>query len=680
MEGSISISLTPSIDQSHIVFSVADTGNGIPPHELHRVFERFHRVEGRRGRSHEGTGIGLALTQELVRLHGGSVEVRSEFGKGSVFLVRIPFGNTHLPEDRLANISPVIEEDTNMDHPCMYGRSFLEEANHWLSSDEDSEFLSNSSGTESSSGCSIVFPMASRGCRVLLVEDNVDMRRYIRSILEKWWKVTEVSNGEQAYHIALSDPPDLILSDVMMPTLDGFGLLKVLRTQPLTKFIPAILLSAQAGEEARVDGLNAGADDYLVKPFSAKELIARVHTHLELGKLRSELERMVQVRTKELTESEMRYKMLARLSPVGIFRADINGNVTFTNDKWWEISGHDRVADPTGSNFMSSVHPEDVEYAAKMWQECIDEHVGKTIEFRWKDITGAVRWCLGEMIVQFDEDMNPYGFVGALTDLTERKMLEKERISAVKYAEQQQRRRAEEAEEVKRQQEIYIDMTCHELRNPLNGIYHSADLLHESLEKVQKEVRKASIKKVSSWLDNEISRDLEVVESITLCAQHQKKIADDVLHMSKINMNLLVLSKTNIRPHNVVADVIRMFETEAKLKEIDLQFVIDEGYSQMNVDWVKGDPTRLTQILINFLTNAIRFTERVPFRRIIVTLDAFDEIPHSSEISRPSCNMNQRTASPEGYGEILNSRSASQVEETQSRSGSSVLTSEKEEL
>ncbi|KAK9763040.1 hypothetical protein K7432_010655, partial [Basidiobolus ranarum] len=156
-------------------------------------------------------------------------------------------------------------------------------------------------------------------------------------------------------------------------------------------------------------------------------------------------------------------------------------------------------------------------------------------------------------------------------------------------------------------------------------IYHSADLLHESLEKVQKEVRKESIKKVANWLENEITNDLDVVDTITLCAQHQKKIADDVLHMSKINMNLLVLSKTNMRPVSVVSNAIRMFETEVRLKEIALEFIVADGYSQLDVDWVKGDPTRFTQILINFLTNAIRFTERVPLRRITVTLDALDK-------------------------------------------------------
>ncbi|KAK9760514.1 hypothetical protein K7432_015375 [Basidiobolus ranarum] len=173
-------------------------------------------------------------------------------------------------------------------------------------------------------------------------------------------------------------------------------------------------------------------------------------------------------------------------------------------------------------------------------------------------------------------------------------------------------------------------MTCHELRNPLNGIYHNADFLSESLEKVQRDLQRESGKKVMKWLNAEIKNDLDAVATISLCAQHQKKIADDVLNMSKINMNLLVLAEANLQPHAIVANILRMFETEVKLKCIDMDFKVAEGYSKININWVKGDPTRLSQVLINFLTNAIRFTEKVSSRQITVTLEAYDSPPYSS--------------------------------------------------
>ncbi|ORY04188.1 hypothetical protein K493DRAFT_253700 [Basidiobolus meristosporus CBS 931.73] len=599
LKGSIKVTLQPAPDRSCVVFSVADTGSGVPSHEINKIFERFHRIEGQKGRSHEGTGIGLSLTQELVKLHGGQVEVKSEYGKGSTFSVTIPYGSAHVPHSQLLDSAMQSADNQQLAGSWSYGLSVVEEARLWLpTDDEDLEYLSATSSTDSNNGATNTFPISSSGSKILLVDDNSDMRRYVKGLLNRWWKITEASDGEEAFNLAVQNPPDLIVSDVMMPILDGIGLLKLLRTHQKTQFIPVILLSARAGEDARVEGLKAGADDFLVKPFSAKELIARVHTHLELGKLRSELERLVIERTKELAESELRYRVLTKLSPVGIFRLDLNGIITYTNDKWWQISGHDRKQDPGALNFMSSIYHEDRERTTSIFKECIQKAKGFIIEFRWNSIN------------EYDDQLKPRGFVGTLTDITERKMLEKERLRALQLAEQQQRRRAEDAEEIKRQQELFIDMTCHEFRNPLNGIYHNADFLYESLEKLQNDVRNESILKVMNWLNSEIEEDLEAVATITLCAQHQKKIADDVLNMSKISMNLLVLAKTEFQPHAVVTNVLRMFETEVKLKNIALEFKVGEEFSRRHISWVKGDPTRLSQVLINFLTNAIRFTEK----------------------------------------------------------------------
>lgn len=147
------------------------------------------------------------------------------------------------------------------------------------------------------------------------------MRRYVKSVLSQWWDVTEVCDGQEALNAVRRERFDMVISDIMMPVLDGFALLKILRTDAETRYMPIMLLSARAGDEARVEGLRAGADDYLVKPFSAKELVARVHTHLELGKSRLELERRVEQRGAELAESEHRFKVLTVLSPVGIFGA-----------------------------------------------------------------------------------------------------------------------------------------------------------------------------------------------------------------------------------------------------------------------------------------------------------------------------------------------------------------------
>jgi len=299
-----------------MVFSVQDTGTGIPPHEINRIFEKFHRVHDQKGRSYEGTGIGLALTQELVKLHGGELDVESTYGHGTKFLIKIRLGNGHLPSDQLVLGNDY--SDVGMATPRPYGESVVEEADGWnvnanrvtaLQSNEGERSVA-SSETASTVGMPSAswVPISSRGCRILVADDNDDMRRYVKGVLLQFYDVIEAKDGQDALAVALQEHPDLILSDIMMPGLNGFGLLKVLRSSPETRTTPFILLSAKAGEEARVEGLLAGADDYLAKPFSARELIARVHTHLDIAKMRVELEKRVKERTKDLMESEERYR------------------------------------------------------------------------------------------------------------------------------------------------------------------------------------------------------------------------------------------------------------------------------------------------------------------------------------------------------------------------------------
>ena len=251
------------------VLTVADTGIGIPPAQLPRIFERFHRVENAQGRSYEGTGIGLAMVQELVGLHGGEIAVESEAGKGSVFIVQLPLGYKHLPQDRVRHSENA--------PGSLLAEVFVEEALRWLPA--GSPELQPIAGAR---------PPAEANARVLLADDNADMRAYVTRLLDGRMRVTAVSNGQEALTAALEDPPDLILTDVMMPGLDGFALLREIRANPKTRAIPVILLSARAGEESRIEGAASGADDYLVKPFSAAELLARVTAHLNLARVRQE--------------------------------------------------------------------------------------------------------------------------------------------------------------------------------------------------------------------------------------------------------------------------------------------------------------------------------------------------------------------------------------------------------
>jgi signal transduction histidine kinase/serine phosphatase RsbU (regulator of sigma subunit)/CheY-like chemotaxis protein len=265
-EGEICVTIRRG--EREAVLSVRDTGTGIPDAELSRLFERFRRVRGARSRTHEGSGIGLALVQELARLHGGSVEATSELGVGSTFTVRVPFTEGARAVEAAA--------------PTSEAAAYLEEALRWLPDAKSSVGELEAVGAGLPTGASGGVTRA----RILVADDNADLREYLERLLARYWDVETVGDGAAALEAIDARRPDLVLSDAMMPRLDGFGLLNALRADPSTAQLPVIMLSARAGEEAAVEGLSAGADDYLLKPFSARELIARVRANLDLSELR----------------------------------------------------------------------------------------------------------------------------------------------------------------------------------------------------------------------------------------------------------------------------------------------------------------------------------------------------------------------------------------------------------
>jgi signal transduction histidine kinase len=336
-EGSITIRLREVDGRAEL--SVSDTGTGIPETELPHLFERFRRVERARARTQEGSGIGLALVKELAALHGGEVAVESEMGRGSTFRVSIPLGRDHLPRER-------VHDPTGQASTALGAAPFMEEALRWLDDDRngasrhgDEALLSEAAGAEMGRAS------ASRGARILVAEDNADMRDYLRRLLEGHWRVTTLANGEQALRSARADPPDLVVADIMMPGMDGLALLAALRAEPATRQIPIVLLSARAGEESRIEGMAAGADDYLVKPFSAREFLARVGAHLEMATLRREAaaEREVLLEREQASRRAAEEANLAKAQFLATMshelRTPLNAIVGFTDLLQAEVSG-----------------------------------------------------------------------------------------------------------------------------------------------------------------------------------------------------------------------------------------------------------------------------------------------------------------------------------------------------
>jgi signal transduction histidine kinase/DNA-binding response OmpR family regulator len=319
-EGGITVTLR---QRGHAVeLAVQDTGTGIRAEELPRLFERFHRVEGARGRSFEGSGIGLALVKELVDGHGGSIRVESAEDRGTTFHVSVPLGSAHLPRGQ-------VRGERALTSTAVTAQAFVEEALRWLPSGmPPAEDLAETQIIDAES----YRPAAHGQARILLADDNADMRDYISRLLGARHDCIAVQDGEQALESIRGQRPDLVLTDIMMPRMDGFGLIKAIRDDAQLRDLPVIVISARAGEESSVEGLAAGADDYLVKPFSARELIARVDGALSMARVRREMGEVLREEARSL-------EVLNRVGAAVAAELDLERAVQVVIDSATELTG-----------------------------------------------------------------------------------------------------------------------------------------------------------------------------------------------------------------------------------------------------------------------------------------------------------------------------------------------------
>jgi signal transduction histidine kinase/ligand-binding sensor domain-containing protein/DNA-binding response OmpR family regulator len=252
--GRIEVSITE--DEEHVNVRISDTGIGIPADKVPRIFDRFYQVDGSHTREQEGTGIGLALTRELVELHKGRIEVESQEGRGTTITIRIPLGRDHLKSEEICG--PEEEEEK---HPSL------------------SEVLIHDEGREASVSH---VDAATRGAKpaLLIVEDNADVREYIRRNLTEAYSIFEAVDGEDGWNTSIEQMPDIIVSDVMMPKMDGFEFCHRLKADERTSHIPVILLTAKASSQDKIEGFDTGADDYIMKPFEPAELESRLRNLL----------------------------------------------------------------------------------------------------------------------------------------------------------------------------------------------------------------------------------------------------------------------------------------------------------------------------------------------------------------------------------------------------------------
>ncbi|GJJ11735.1 hypothetical protein Clacol_005973 [Clathrus columnatus] len=675
LEGSIKVQLY--FGNQEILFSVIDTGVGIPEEDLDKVFQRFHRVSSV-SRSHEGTGIGLSLTKELVRLHGGTISVSSKTriesrdgSHGSIFTVRLPLGKDHLPP---SHVQDSMSEEHRHQH---YARGVVEEATHWSDPSEQRNEMtrtpvSSVEGSERSE-------MITEGIKldhstlffvrkdilllvrlVSIVDDSSDMRQFIRSMFVELCTVVEATNGQVA--LDLMDKglrPNLVLTDIMMPFVDGFALLKAMRERPHTtrliesELVPIIFLTAKAGEESRVDGLLSGADDYIAKPFQGRELVARVHLQMQLGKRRAELEARFEERQREI-------QILSDNSPIGIVRTDPNGSIIYSNPRWDELTG--RAGKPLNT-WIESVQPDDVDAVVAVWSKALDERVGGSVEFREQTVasrglfllTIIIGWLNGVwtkgQVVPLGAEHNEWaGILFTITDISDQRLYEAAQLLHAQEREATARKRAEEAEESRREaderrraQELLIDVTSHELRQPVSAILNCSTLVKENLSQMRERLQQARITNTGFIPEEDViatmDEDLEALDSIYQCglAQgHAERIANDVLSLSRIQLQVLSIYPVEFELVPEIRRVVAIFHNELKMKRIRLDLIFGDSLRRLHVRRIRSDKSRLGQVLTNLLSNAIKFVDTsVDRREISVSVDVSFNPPQEGSCLPP---------------------------------------------
>lgn len=405
LQGEIRVSLKPV--GPCVELAVRDTGAGISAADLQHIFERFYRAKSTQNRSFEGSGIGLALVQDLVKLHGGTIRAESREGHGATFTVSLPLGSAHLSADRIGAAGAPSATAISVE-------AFAEEALRWLPDD-----------VRRPSAPSAVSTIEKRDRpRISLVEDNADMRDYLVRLLGDAYRIQGFTRGDTALQAALHEPPDLVLSDVMMPGLDGFGLLKALRSDDRTKPIPVILLSGRAGEDSRVEGISAGADDYLVKPFSAREIVARVENQLALSRIRRDAEQRVRA-------SEERFRALVASTSEVVYRMSPDWS------EMWQLQGRDFVADtqsPSREWIEKYIHPDDRAYLLEAVRQAIRNKAPFQLEHRIARTDGSLGWAFSRAVPLLNPDGEIVEWFGASSDITARKRSEQALLRSEKLA------------------------------------------------------------------------------------------------------------------------------------------------------------------------------------------------------------------------------------------------------
>ena len=555
------IEVTLRLRDGFAELAVADTGTGIAPQHLPRLFDRFYRIEHARGRTREGTGIGLALIRDLARRHGGDVGVESTVSVGSLFTVSVKTGTAHLPAEQIERGHRVISTTARA--------AFGDEAMQWIPDRLSDTVPAGPLGTRP---------------RVVWVEDNADMRAYVRRLLADEFEVVAVTDGVEALIAIQERAPDLVLADIMLPRSDGYALLRALRSEPRTQGLPVILLSSQAGEEARITALEAGADEYMVKPFSSRELAATVRSQLSLARQRAAFAERERVLDRKADRGERILHALLEHVPAGItmtggppdFPVEANSKLATTVlgrtplDMNTDKAAHHGLYRADGSEPAPEELP--LYRAAHRGEVIADE------EWLVQHADGTRRTVAVNATPIRAADGTVLGAIKAWSDITERKRLE------------------ESLRDADRRKDEFLAMLGHELRNPLSPLRMTIDVLRERPD-------------LAAAPD--LARSYEIMDRQV---RHLVRLVDDLVDVSRITRGAIELRTA---PTDVALVLERALEMAVPLIQSRSHHVtLSLPIKPLHVD---GDLDRLAQVVLNLVGNAARCTE--PGGRIAVSAD-----------------------------------------------------------
>ncbi len=570
-DGAITVAISQSSGMVHV--AVSDTGIGIPADQIDKIFDRFHRIENTGGRSQEGTGIGLSMVKELVKLHHGTIKVISKPNVGSTFTVSIPVGKAHLSKERIIT--------TDGDYSVFrHSAAFVEEALKWLPNHQ-----------QHTEHVTVPTDHSEIRSKVLLADDNADMREYVRRLLSEQFTVIPAQDGEEAFHKMLEFRPDLLLSDIMMPKLDGFGLLKKVRSHPELKNIPVIFLSARAGEEAKVEGLDAGADDYLVKPFSAKELLVRVTNHIRINQVRRE------------TELQFYQLFLEAPALVNIFKGPEFRYELF-HPKNKEIFGD---VDFTGMRLEDALPELKAQGVIALLELVYFE--GKTI-YQWERKV-IMHNATGEMVDKYfnfvyqpwyDLKGNIQGVLNFAVDVTEQ-------VVSRKSVEESEKRYRDLSERL----EAMVEQRTSELRRSNDDLQQFAHVASHDLKEPVRKLRTFINRLEDEFKDDIPQKAMDYVDKMRQASLRMYSMIEGVLKYSS-----LAEAEQEIELVDLNEVVISI--------ENDLEIMINQKHAiikKEDLPRVEGAKVLLYQLFYNLINNSLKFCQEIP--EINITSSVFEE-------------------------------------------------------